>query len=253
MRVNERQALIVELVTARGRVAITELSRRFGVSEMTVRRDLDQLETEGALRRTHGGAARLESGSYEPPFAARMHANAEAKQRIGAEVASLINDGETVLLDGGTTGVAVAEALLGRDITVCALSFRVAAVLAASSAVRLMIAGGLVRPGEQSLVGSAVLRTLQDHRFDTYVMTVSGVTSAAGLTEWNLDDAAVKRAGLDVAARTLVACDASKFGRVAFGRICGIDQVDIFITDASLAVSDRTAVQAAGTDLRIAA
>jgi DeoR/GlpR family transcriptional regulator of sugar metabolism len=253
VRASERHALVVELVTVRGRVSITELSRRFGVSEMTVRRDLDQLEAEGALRRTHGGATRLESGSYEPPFAARMHANADAKRSIGAETAALINDGETVLLDGGTTGVAVAEALLGRDITVCALSFRVAAVLAASSTVRLMIAGGMVRPGEQSLVGPAVQRTLDDHRFDTYVMTVSGVSPSAGLTEWNLDDAAVKRAGLHVAARALVACDASKFGQVAFGRICGIDEVDIFVTDAALTSSDRSAVQAAGTDLRIAA
>jgi DeoR/GlpR family transcriptional regulator of sugar metabolism len=253
MRAAERHALIVGLVTARGRVGITDVSRRLGVSEMTVRRDLDQLEQEGALRRIHGGATRLESGSYEPPFAARRHTNATAKQHIGADVTTLISDGETVLLDGGTTGVAVAEALLGRDVTVCALSFRVATVLVGSATVRLMIAGGLVRPGEQSLVGPAVLRTLEDHRFDSYVMTVSGVSPAAGLTEWNLDDAAIKRAGLHVAARTLVACDASKFGQVAFGRVCGIGDVDIFVTDAALAQIDRGAIQAAGVDLRIAA
>lgn len=194
----------------------------------------------------------MASGSYEPPFAARAKLNSAAKRDIAAATAKLISDGETVILDGGTTGAAIAEELLGRDITVCTPSLRVADVLSGSSTVRLMIPGGIVRPGERTLIGPAALRIFEDHRFDVYVMTVSGVHITAGMTEWNLDDAAVKRAALAAANRCIVAADASKFGKTAFGRICQVEQADVIVADAAIAAGQRTAFAAADVELRIA-
>jgi DeoR/GlpR family transcriptional regulator of sugar metabolism len=248
----DRYQAILQLVAARGRVSITELTRQLRVSEMTIRRDLAALDAEGAVRRVRGGALPVASGSYEPPFAARAKLNSAAKRDIALLASKLISDGETVILDGGTTGAAIAQELMGRDITVCTPSLRVADVLSGSSTVRLMIPGGIVRPGERTLIGPPALRIFEDHQFDVYVMTVSGLHITAGMTEWNLDDAAVKRAALAAANRCIVACDATKFGKTAFGRICQVDQTDVIITDAALPAGQRTAFTAADVELGIA-
>ena len=102
-----------------------------------------------------------------------------------------------------------------------------------------MVPGGQVRRGEQSFVGPAAERTLLDYRFDTYVMTASAIDVNAGITEWNVDDAAVKRAALTVSTRCIVACDSSKFGQTAFARVAGLDQIDLIITDDDLNADQR--------------
>lgn len=247
----DRYQAILRLVAAKGRVSIAELTRQLKVSEMTIRRDLAALDAEGAVRRVRGGAVPVASGSYEPPFTARAKLNAAAKRDIAAEASKLISDGETVIVDGGTTGAAIAAELMGRDITVCTPSLRVADVLSGSSTVRLMIPGGIVRPGERTLIGPAALRIFEDHRFDVYIMTVSGIHVTAGLTEWDLDDAAVKRAALAAANRCIVACDASKFGKTAFGRICQVERADVIVTDSAIPAGQRTAFTAADVELRI--
>jgi DeoR/GlpR family transcriptional regulator of sugar metabolism len=252
VQAEERQQTILELLNARGRLSIAELSTRMSVSDMTIRRDLAQLESDGLLRRTHGGAVRTQSGSFEPPFALRSRLNSEAKRAIAAAVAHELVDGQTLVLDGGSTGVAVAEALVGRRLTVCALNMRVADVLAASAETTVMVPGGRIRHGEWSLVGPAAERTLADHRFDNFVMTVSAIDASAGLTEWNVDDAAVKRAALASSSRCIVACDSSKFGQTAFARIGGLDTADLIVTDADLDADQRQAVQVNGTLLQLA-
>jgi len=167
-------------------------------------------------------------------------------------VAEILKDGQTLVLDGGTTGQAVAEALVGRDLTVCALNLRVAEILSASLATKVMVPGGFIRPNELSFTGPAAEQTLGDHRFDTYVMTVSGVSDSAGLTEWTVEDAAVKRAALASSATCVVACDSSKFGQTAFARIAPISAVDTIVTDADLTTNQRRALAATGTTLRLA-
>jgi DeoR/GlpR family transcriptional regulator of sugar metabolism len=248
----DRYQAILHLVAAKGRVSIAELTRQLKVSEMTIRRDLAALDAEGAVRRVRGGVLPVASGSYEPPFAARAKLNPAAKRAIAELTSTLISDGETVILDAGTTGAAIAEVLMGRDITVCTPSLRIADILSGSASVRLMVPGGIVRPGERSLIGPPALRLFEDHRFDAYVMTVSGIHIGAGMTEWNLDDAAVKRAALGAASRCIVACDASKFGKTAFGRICQVERADVIVTDAAIPADQRTAFTAADVELRVA-
>jgi DeoR/GlpR family transcriptional regulator of sugar metabolism len=252
VQAGERQQTILELLNARGRLTIAELSSRMSVSDMTVRRDLAQLESDGLLRRTHGGATRIRSGSFEPPLTMRARLNPEAKRAIAADIAAELVDGQTLVLDGGSTGMAIAEALVGRRLTICALNLRVADILAASPQTTVMVPGGRVRHEEHSFVGPAAERTLADHRFDTFVMTVSAIDSAAGLTEWNVDDAAVKRAALASSGRCIVACDSSKFGQTAFARIGGLDTADLIVTDSELDAGQRQAVQVSGVLLRLA-
>jgi DeoR/GlpR family transcriptional regulator of sugar metabolism len=248
----ERIQVILDRVEAEGGVAIADLATQLGVSEMTIRRDLERLEATGVLRRAHGRAIKGASGSYEPPFAVRTERQAAEKAAIAREIAGLIADRETVILDGGSTGVAIARALLYRDITVCTPSLRVADVLREGKDIRLMLTGGMVRRGEESLVGPSAVATLEEHRFDTYVMTVSGIDSGAGCTEWNVDDAVTKRTALRVAGRCIVAADATKFGFTAFARVCGLDAVSTIVSDHSLDAEHRQKVEQAGIPLIIA-
>jgi DeoR/GlpR family transcriptional regulator of sugar metabolism len=247
-----RQQDILEQLSRRGELSIAELSSRFDVSEMTVRRDLNQLAAAGLLVRTHGGAAPAASGSFEPPFALRARTNSDAKRRIAILVARQVVDGQTIILDGGTTGLAIAEQLVGRSITVCALNLRIAEILSADAGTRVMVPGGLVRTGESSITGSEAEATLSRFRFDTFIMTASGAAVGSGFTEWNTEDAATKRAALAVSRRTIVACDASKFGREAFARICGLDDVDALITDDAISADHKRELTLAGTELLIA-
>ncbi len=252
MQAEQRHQSILGLLNARGKLTIADLSTRFSVSEMTIRRDLAQLESDGLLRRTHGGAVRIQSGSFEPPYALRSRLNLPAKRAIAAAIAAEIVDGQTIILDAGSTGAAIAEALVGRHLTVCALNLQIAAILASSPETTVMVPGGQVRHGEQSFVGPATERTLLDYRFDTYVMTASAIDAGAGVTEWNVDDAAVKRAALTVSARCIVACDSSKFGQTAFARVAGLDQIDLIVSDTEVTTEQRRAVQVDGTLLRLA-
>ena len=253
VRPAERAQIILDRVEQEGDVSIADLAAGLGVSEMTVRRDLERLERGGALRRAHGRAIKGASGSYEPPFAVRTERQASEKQAIAREVASLLSDRETVVLDGGSTGVAIARALLDRELTVCTPSLRVADVLRDAPGIRLMVTGGIMRRGEESLVGPSAVATLEGHRFDTYIMTVSGIDAQAGCTEWNVDDAIIKRAALTVSTRCVVAADSTKFGSTAFARVCGLDAVTTLVSDTLLSAQHQETVTLAGATLLIAA
>lgn len=252
MNANDRQTDILEQLAKRGELSIAELSQRFEVSEMTVRRDLNQLAASGLIERTHGGAVATSSGSFEPPFGLRSQANTEAKRRIAVQAASQVVDGQTVVLDGGSTGLAIAEELVGRRITVCALNLRIAETLSADAATRVMVPAGFIRSGELSISGPDAASSLSRFRFDLFLMTASGIDITGGVTEWNVEDAAVKRAALAASRRSLVACDSSKFGRVAFARVCGLEEAGSLVTDSGIEPALGRELDAAGLELLIA-
>jgi DeoR/GlpR family transcriptional regulator of sugar metabolism len=191
----------------------------------------------------------MTSASYEPPFPARSVINSAAKSKIAQKIAAMIDDRQTVILDAGSTGVAIAEHLVERDLTICTPSLRVANALVDSPSIRLMVTGGMVRAHELSLIGPTATSIFEMYHFDVYVMTVSALDCVNGLTEWNTDDAAVKRAAMASAGRIIVACDSSKFGQTAFARICGIDAVDHIVTDDNLAANVRTDFDELSVDL----
>lgn len=241
-----RHSAILEALRNEGRLEVVSLGELLDVTEMTVRRDLDELAAEGLVRRVRGGATLPVGSGFEPPFAARVKTNVEVKRAIAARVASHISDGDTVLLDGGSTGLAVAEALVDRVITVCPLSLRIAAFLAASSSVRLLVPGGAVRPGEQSFVGPDTIDYLELHRFDHFVLTASAVSTDSGFMEWNPDDASVKRRGCAVSNEVIAAADSSKFGRTGFALIAPIKAAGRVVTDTGLSDTLAAEVESAG-------
>lgn len=253
MHARDRRHLTLETVSERGDVSVADLSDLTGVSEMTVRRDLEALEREGLLRRVHGGAMSAVSRSYEPPFALRRGEHTEAKARIGALAASLLSNGDTAVIDVGTTTLELARALKGNGgLTLLTPSLRVVDELAGNAEVRLIVTGGTVRPGELSLVGDLAERAFEALHCDTVFLGVGGVDARAGLTEFNLDDTRVKRAALATARRCVVLADASKLGKVAFARICTLERVDVLVTDSGASEAALEPIRDAGVEVLIA-
>jgi DeoR/GlpR family transcriptional regulator of sugar metabolism len=246
----DRRQLAFETVSERGEVSVADLSRITGVSEMTVRRDLEALEREGLLRRVHGGATGAVSRSYEPPFALRRGHHGEAKARIGALAASLLSQGDTAVIDVGTTTLELARALKDNGgLTLLTPSLRVVDELAGNAEVRVIVTGGTVRPGELSLTGDLAERAFEALHCDTVFLGVGGVDSRAGLTEFNLDDARVKRAALATARRCVVLADASKLGKVAFAGVCPLERVDALVTDSGADDAALTPIRDAGVEV----
>ncbi|MGV9934970.1 DeoR/GlpR family DNA-binding transcription regulator [Streptomyces olivaceoviridis] len=248
----ERHRLIAQAVQEAGTATVAELADLTGASEMTVRRDLDHLAAQGVLERFRGGARTLLLRGDEPPFALRTHEAVDAKRRIAAEVASLITDGETVLLDSGTTCLEVARLLRGRQITVMPLSLQAIDVLGdAPEPTALLVPGGRPRAGEGALIGPLTLASLSALRFDTAVLGCCGLTDGDGMTAYDLDEAAVKKAVVASARRVIAAADGSKLGRTAHAYVGPSTLVDVLVTDATAPADETTALENRGITVKI--
>lgn len=243
---------IMNALRAADSVSVAELAAEHGVSEMTIRRDLDELAQQGVVRRVRGGALSLLLRGEEPPFGVREREAVEAKQRIAAEVAALLADGEAVLLDGGTTLLDVARAVRERRLTVLPLALQSAQELATAPRIRLVLPGGEVRQGELNFVGPLTETSIRALRFDTAVIGCCGLSAEHGLTAHDLPEVAIKQAAIASARRVIVACDSGKFSRTAFGAVCGLDRLDVVVTDEGVPRDQHDALTAAGVTVRIA-
>jgi DeoR/GlpR family transcriptional regulator of sugar metabolism len=248
--VAKRHELIVQSLRRGQRIGVGALAELTGCSEMTVRRDLDLLEREGLLRRVRGAAVGMLTGE-ETPFSARSRQRLDAKRRIGAAVAELIDDGETVVLDSGTTTLEVARNVVDRRLTVLALSLFGADVLRSAEHVRLVLPGGDVRSGEQAFVGPLAEHAFRVMRFDTMVLGSCGLSVRDGVSSHDLAEGAVKQAAITASARVVAAVDSSKFGRTAFGRVCSVDRIDVLVTDEDAPGSEVAQLREAGIEVRL--
>jgi DeoR/GlpR family transcriptional regulator of sugar metabolism len=247
----DRLRAIMDALRTSDTVSVAELAAEHGVSEMTIRRDLDDLARQGVVRRIRGGALSLLLRGEEPPFGVREREAVEEKRRIAAEVANLIADGEAVLLDGGTTALETARAIRDRRLTVLPLSLHAAQELSTAPRIRLVLPGGEVRPGELNFAGPLTEKSIASLRFDTAVIGCCGLSAAHGLTAHDLEDVAVKQAAMASARRVVAAVDSGKFTRTAFGAVCSLDRLDIVVTDDGIPREEHDALTAAGVSVRI--
>lgn len=247
----ERFLAIMNTLRSHDSVSVAELAAEHGVSEMTIRRDLDELAQQGVVRRVRGGALSLLLRGEEPPFGVREREAVEAKQRIGVETAALIADGEAVLLDGGTTALEVARALTERRVTVLPLAMQAATLLAAAPRVRLVLPGGEVRQGEQNFTGPLTESSIRALRFDTAVIGCCGLSAQHGLTAHDLPEVAVKQAAIASARRVVAVCDSGKFTRTAFGAVCALSRLDVVVTDRDIPREAHDALTAASVTVRL--
>lgn len=251
MLAEERRNRLLDLIRGRGFVSLPELAEQMQVSESTVRRDLDSLEENGAARRTHGGVFYTGGRPAMPPFDERQPANWEKKQAIARRTAELIDDGDTLLLDGGSTTYEVARLLVGRELQIVTNSLPVANLFAANPSADLVLIGGYVYPrtgvslgpyADQMLAGVTVRRT---------ILSVGGITER-GYYNSNLLLVETERAMMRAADEVIVVADSTKFGRRSLAHLCELNQVGRLVTDDKAPEAWRERLATAGVDVAVA-
>ena len=232
MRQAERLAAILERLAENGGVGVAELSQDLDASAATVRRDLQLLEEQRLLSRTHGGAV-AHGMLYELPLRYRSARHGDEKRRIALAAAEHVAEGMVVGLTGGTTTTEVARALSDRRrLTIVTNSLSIAAELAVRPNLKLVVTGGVARPESYELIGSLAEASLTGLNLDLAIVGVDGISPEAGLTTHHEAEANTNRALIERARRTLIVADSSKVGQTAFARICELDRVDELITDS---------------------
>lgn len=228
----ERRNLVAALVSSRRLVSVAELSAKCGVSQATIRTDLDELESRGVLVRTHGGAVAVTPNISELSFATREQMQVQEKNRIGQVAARMIRDGDAIALDASTTALAIAKQIKDRsELTVITNGIRVALELFAAPGVTVVMPGGFLRREAISLVGELGQEVLTRFNVQKGFFGARGITLEEGLTDINNDEVHSKAAIVRAAKEVIATVDHTKWGRVAFASFASIDQVDKVITD----------------------
>jgi DeoR/GlpR family transcriptional regulator of sugar metabolism len=248
----QRQSELVKLLEVKGQMSVSDISAYFGVSEDTVRRDLDALAQRGALTRTHGGAVTITTLVHrDSPFLQRLNTRTAEKQRIAKAAAALISDGETLLINGGSTTRLFAAELNQQYLTVVTNNLSVPGVLPTEVIRDVYVMGGQLRPEAQVTIGPIVASGIQIS-VDSAIIGVGGVTAREGLTTTVLEEASMIAAMMAAARRTIVLADSSKLGTHSFAQIAGLSAMQILVTDADPAEELATALKEAGVQLIVA-
>jgi len=230
----QRRARIVELVNRRGILSVAELARQVGASLMTLRRDLALLDGQGLLRRTHGGAVAL-AAPPDVPLRRRERLELQAKAVIGRTAAALIQSGETIFLDAGTTVLAMARCLRSiRSLTVVTNSVQVLADLWNRPGLRVVAVGGVARPASGSITGPLAEKALEEIRVDRAFLGTTGITPRWEVSNSDLDLASFQRRALAVARESYLLADHTKFGRTGLAIVGSLKAFTAVITDAHL-------------------
>jgi DeoR family transcriptional regulator, fructose operon transcriptional repressor len=244
--IEDRRAKTAELLSRKGFMSLGELVHELGVSESTIRRDLEILEEQGAIRRTHGGAVSIQdSSSQRLAFADREMAAIPQKQAIARAVAGLIAENQTVILDGGTTCYEVARAIRGRRLSVITNSLPIASLLSADLATEVTLVGGYVYPRTGVALGAMADQMLSGLHASQLIFSCAGITRE-GVFNSNQMMVEVERRMMEIADRVILAADSTKFGMRAIMKFCDLADLDAIVTDAGAGEEVRSWLNAYG-------
>lgn len=228
----ERQEQILDIIRNQSRMTLAEISENFGVSEITIRRDVKMLEDLGTVRRTHGGVVYYIEQDADAPVVKRQSINATAKQNIARRAAQLVKDGDSIFLGSGSTASYIAQYLKNyQRLTVTTNAVTVIQELSSIESINLIVLGGLLRPSELSMIGHITEQALQEVRVDKVIVGMRGVDLEAGLTSDFLPEVMTDRAIMNMSAKVIIVADSSKLGHIASGFVAPIERMTTFITD----------------------
>lgn len=234
MNIEERRSIIARRLEENHTVNVIALADEMNVSAMTVRRDLADLERQGYARRVHGGAILEGQRSFEPTLPKRAADHSTEKRSIVRTAIEMCRQDEAILLDVGSTTLFLAEEL--RDtpdlrLMIITPSVLLSRILADNPSYTVLVTGGVVRRGEYSLTGDLTTTSLKQFHVDRVFLGIAGISAETGLTEYNMEDATVKRAMVESAKEVVVLADASKFGKTALCEVGTFDMVDVLVTN----------------------
>jgi DeoR/GlpR family transcriptional regulator of sugar metabolism len=254
---SERQQLIARLVQEHGRARVGDLARRFGVSTVTIRKDLQALEAEGRLIRAHGGAIAVAGNRPESSFAVRERVQPDAKDRIGRVAAGMVVDGESIAFDASTTALAVARHLKARGgwvhLTVITNGLRIAEELAGIPGITVVMPGGFVRWEALSVVGPLGDGLFRKVNVQRAFLGAAGFSLESGLSDATEEEAQIKRSMADAARQVIGIVDSTKWGRSAFATFCRLSDLSAVIADDAAPAATVTALRGRGIEVYLAA
>ena len=252
MRTGPRRQQILNLLEETGTLNVGDLTDRFAVSLVTIRKDLDELESEGLLHRTFGGAVFCHRSRFNKSFFERVQMHRQEKRAIAAAALGYIKDGDTIILDAGTTTLYLAQLLKEQVKSAFIITCSVPVALELSSAgYDILLLGGIVRNKSLALLGRETLTILDRYRADKAFLGSSGFTAEKGHSTPNPDDAQIKEAIMRVSDESYVLVDSSKYGHNCLTSFARLREVDLTITDSHLTSSKAKQLEAAGATLRV--
>jgi DeoR/GlpR family transcriptional regulator of sugar metabolism len=251
-----RRAALHRLIMDQGFVSVADVARDVGISEMTVRRDLEALDRGGLVERSHGGAIPAAAANsviaIEPTYAARRELHRDAKRLIAARAATLVSDEQAVGLDTGSTVSYLAAELAGREsLKIVTNSLQTVLAMPPPIMPEVFLLGGRLRPREGSLCGGITHQQLAGHWMDRFFLGICGIDED-GVYDYSPEDSEVKSVFMQQSKAVTALCDSSKFGRRSFVRVCGLERLDSIVTDAPLPPAIAKKALAAGVRLIVA-
>jgi DeoR/GlpR family transcriptional regulator of sugar metabolism len=250
MMAEERRTQILQIVRSAGRVRVNGLARRFNTSAVTIRSDLNELHQRGLVLRSHGGAVLPDTILRESPVHERLKAHSDEKRRIGAMAATLINNGDTIILDSGTTTLEIARQIKKKPgLQVITNGVNIAAELLDARDVQVFIVGGTVRGESASVSGHFTEEMFEQFSADKLFLSGAGCDLDFGISGANLEETMVNRAMIRIAREIILVADASKFSKRSMSRIAPFSQVDTVISDTGLNEEVQQKLRAIGCNL----
>ena len=228
----ERKKEIISKLSLEGKVIVSELAREFGVTEETIRRDLEKLDRDGLASKTYGGAVAKHNSTIDLPYSVREGVNVIQKQMIADRLASLISDGERIMVDSSSTSLYLIKRLKNKkDLTIITNSVKVLLELADMQNWTVLSTGGMLKKGALSLTGSSAEKMINSYHVDTVICSCKGLDISLGVTDSNENDSIIKRAMISSAERKILALDSEKFDKKSFVKVCDVTDMDMIVTD----------------------
>jgi len=244
----ERKRRIMELLEAEESVEVADLTKLFSISKVTARTDLDDLESKGLLVRTHGGAVMAEKHDLVRLISNTINENSDKKKKICAIAARLVEPGQNIIIDSGSTTFHLAQYVANRPVTVITNSALVVQELMGAEQVELIMAGGVLRRQSMAFMGAYARHSFEQIHADILFLGASGVTLEHGITCTNLIEADTKHAMIRSVSKVCLLVDSTKFGKVSLAKICDWDSIDILVTD-EIGQAMRSQLEAQGVQI----
>ncbi len=245
----KRRTEILNLININGKVSVNELSERFGISVVSIRNDLAHLENKGLLIKTRGGAIKSQPVNFDLSLNQKLKINYTEKQKIGKKAIEFVKNGDSIVIDSGSTTLEVAKNLEEFDINLITNSLPIADICADYNKVDVIIPGGELRPEMRSLIGPITLKTINELRCDIAFIGADSISIDSGIYTPLISEAAISRAMIKIAKKVIVVVDSSKFSRKSLAKISSLDYIDIIITDNNIKKEELSKLQSTGIEV----
>jgi DeoR family fructose operon transcriptional repressor len=249
---NERQVNLIKLVEELGTIRVSDMSKRFEVTEETIRRDLEKLEKEGFLTRIHGGAISNKKSDSEIPVLKRQEVHMEEKQAIACKAASMVEDGDIIALDASTTALQMTKYLNDKNITVVTNSIGVTLELSKIPSITVITVGGYLLKDSMSFVGASTEKVIEDYHVDKFFFSCIGFDVKRGVSEVNEQQGQIKKRLLSISGELFLLADHSKYGQKSLIKLTNLNKINYLITDNKMAVNDLRTIRNTGVNIIVA-